>query len=122
MGIDRKEGEDDFAFWLRLRKEEYEQHKAQALNFRGRRYRACRAVDDLLECINHLGEQPADDKSVFDATHNVHLDDGVPGKPNGLPVVTNADKQELRNMARLLLRMILHKNDQGPSPAELRSF
>ncbi len=75
-------------------------------NWRGRRYLACRAADDLLKVAEALG-----------------VDDGseLP-PPNGLPTVTEAVKAELQNQITSALRLLLALNDGNVSPSRLNRF
>lgn len=116
--------EDKYEFHTRMMNAAHKRHKEEALNFRGRRLRVCRAIDDIIECIHHLGEQPARQDFIFDADHNVrpHLAEDVYVNINHLPVVTAQEKAELKNLAIVLQRLILTKNDQGPAPAKMQSF
>lgn len=113
--FERNEGEDDFAFAMRLRDEEHQAHRDLRHNFRGRRLRVCRAIDDLIECIEYMGEQPDAPSDQFDSKNNVgaNLQPDFAVQLNGLPVITDREKDELKNMVVILQRMILLKNDGG---------
>lgn len=74
--------------------------------WRGRRFVACRAADDLEAVVRELGQ-----------------DDGANLPPDGgLPIVTPAVRLELENSVANLLRMILALNDGHVSPSRLQRF
>lgn len=89
--------------WLR----KLADHKRMLLNFRGRRLLACRAAETLHDVITALGE---DDGSTLPPG------DGLPTAPS------KQQKQEMKNAAAVLLRMILIFNDGHVSPQQLGRF
>ena len=76
-------------------------------NWRGRRYLACRAIGDLEQVIDHLGH-----------------DDGTQLPPEfGLPAApTDLLRNEIKNAAAHLLRLVNIHNDGHVSIQTLRSF
>lgn len=75
-------------------------------SWRGRRLLACRATDDIEAIIRALGR-----------------DDGSDLPPDGgLPPVNEVQRNELLNLAALMLRMILNANDGHVSPSKLRRW
>lgn len=87
---------------------DYEREKRLLLNYRGRRLEACRAVDKLCAIIDHLGEE--DGSQLPDPDHGFQLPP------------TDAMRLELKNLAAVLLRMVLANNDRGCSPQELPRY
>lgn len=77
-------------------------------NYRGRRYLACTLIGDLGKVIDHLGEE--------DGTQCPPVDNPLPEAPSA------RQKDELHNLATVLLRQIIQWNDGGMSPQRLQRF
>lgn len=87
----------------------FEERDAEMLkNYRGRRYLACTLIEKLGEVIDHLGEE---DGSVLPIP-----DTRFPEPPSP------RQKDELQNLATVLLRQIIQWNDGGMSPQRLPRF
>lgn len=84
-----------------------EEQKRMSQNWRGRRYLACQAFDDIERVIENIG---AEDGSQ------------LPPTDRDVQPISDAMKRELQNSAVALLRMILTANDGGCSPQTLRRF
>lgn len=76
-------------------------------NWRERRLRVCRALDEVVAVIGELGNEDGSE---------LPPPDGLPPAPN------EAMKQELKNTAINLKRLILLHNDGQVSPSKLQGF
>lgn len=78
-------------------------------SYRGRRYLACNALDQVKRIIDHIG--------VEDGSDIILPPDG------GLPPVPNDQiKTEMKNLTSVLLRLILTHNDGHVSNQTLRTW
>lgn len=84
-----------------------EEKKRLCRNWRGRRLLACRAVGDLEDVIAALGEEDGS---------QLPLAEGMPATP------TKGIKDELRNSAVNLLRLVLLHNDGNVGPSRLQGW
>ena len=78
-------------------------------NYRGRRYLACNALDQVRRLIDHIGVEEGN--SII-----LPPDGGLPTAPN------DQVKNELKNLTSVLLRLILTHNDGHMSKRELRTW
>lgn len=78
-------------------------------SYRGRRYLACRALDQVKSIIDYIG--------VEDGSDIVLPPEG--GLP---PVPSDQVKTEMKNLTSVLLRLILTHNDGHVSKQELRTW
>lgn len=83
-----------------------EEQKRMAQGWRGRRFLACHAADQLERVIENLGRDNGADLPP----------------PNGLPEISDTTREEIKNQAAVLLRMILAANDGLVSPQRLRHY
>jgi hypothetical protein len=77
-------------------------------NYRGRRYLICTLINDIGKVIDHLGEE--------DGTQLP-----IPGTKFPEPP-SQRHKDELHNLATVLLRQVIQWNDGGMSPHRLQRF
>lgn len=89
-------------------KMDLEETRRMRRNYRGRRYLACRATDELHQVIESLGDDDGSELPPPDGT--------LPTAPPE-PV-----RRELQNMAANLLRLILLHNDGRVSPQRLHRY
>lgn len=87
---------------------DYEEEKRLMKNWRGRRLMACRTIDTLQTIIDNLGVE--EDPKV------------LPSVDSKAIVPNESQKREMKNLAAVLLRMILNHNDGGLSNQELRTW
>jgi hypothetical protein len=78
-------------------------------NYKSRRLRAYRAIDDLCAVVDHLGEET--DPSILPLPETV-----MP------PAPSQAVKSEMKNQLRAMLRLILAHNDAHLSVRELKTW
>lgn len=86
----------------------HEEHRQMFKNYRGRRYIACRAIDDLKTVIENLGVEDGSVLPIPDQSFK--------------PAPSKQVVAELQNMAATLLRMTLILNDGQVSSRKLESF
>jgi hypothetical protein len=84
------------------------QEKRSLSNYRGRRYLACNALDQVKRIIDHIGIE--EDPKVYPP------EQGLPAIP------TDQVKQEMKNLTSVLLRLILTHNDGHMSSQDLRTW
>jgi hypothetical protein len=84
-----------------------EEEMRMVKNWRGRRFLACRAMQQIERVIDNLG---VEDGTAMPPEHGSQM-------PISPPV-----KNEIANAASVLLRLILAANDGSVSPARLRTF
>lgn len=89
------------------RRMDVEERTRHAACWRGRRFLACRAVDDVIAVIDGLKGDDGSDPLP---------EGGLPAPPS------EAHRREMRNAAANLLRIILLWNDGHVSPDELHRF